>query len=31
LHRCAHYEDADFLLDVWSRESRSLATLEELT
>jgi hypothetical protein len=31
LHRCAHYGDADFLLDVWSRESRSLATLEELT
>ncbi|AKZ63448.1 hypothetical protein F506_12880 [Herbaspirillum hiltneri N3] len=29
LHRCAHYEDADFLLDVWSRESRSVAQLEE--
>ena len=31
LHRCAHYEDADFLLDAWSREPRSVATLEELT
>ena len=31
MHRCAHYEDADFLLDVWGRESRSVAELEELT
>jgi len=31
LHRCGRYEDADFLLDVWSRESRSVAELEELT
>lgn len=31
LHRCAHYEDADFLLDVWSRDSRSVADQEELT
>ncbi|MFJ9531426.1 methyltransferase domain-containing protein [Herbaspirillum sp. NPDC101396] len=31
LHRCGHYEDADFLLDAWSREPRSVATLEELT
>jgi SAM-dependent methyltransferase len=31
LHRCAHYEDADFLLDVWSREPRSVADLEDLT
>jgi hypothetical protein len=31
LHRCGHYEDADFLVDVWSRESRSVAELEELT
>ena len=31
LHRCARYEDADFLLDAWSREPRSVAELEELT
>lgn len=31
LHHSARYEDADFLLDLWSREPRSLAQLEQLT
>ncbi len=31
LHRQAHYEDADVMLDLWSREPRSLADLEALT
>jgi SAM-dependent methyltransferase len=31
LHHCGRYEDADFLLDVWSREVQSVAELEGLT
>jgi SAM-dependent methyltransferase len=30
LHHCARYEDADFLLDVWSRKVQSVAELEGL-
>jgi len=29
-HHAARYEDADFLLDLWSREKQSLAELAEL-
>ena len=31
LHHCARYEDADFVLEVWSREAQSVADLEHLT
>jgi SAM-dependent methyltransferase len=31
LHRCARYEDADFVLEVWSRQAQSVAELEGLT
>jgi hypothetical protein len=30
LSRHAHYEDADMLLDVWTREARSVAEHEGL-